>query len=166
MKNLIMAALLLLPCGATGNAGETENVTIVRDMTEAMNNRDFDALDALIAKDLVRHSASTPGLQISSLAEFKDFLKADLSTFPDAKQEIELIFGCGDMVAVRAYYRGTQTGAMGPHPPSGKRMDLPFMGILRIENGKIAEIWVEWDNLGALTQLGHFPPKSPEDSEE
>lgn len=39
------------------------------------------------------------------------------------------------------------------------------MGILRIEEGKIAEIWVEWDNLNALTQLGHFPPSDKRDDQ-
>jgi hypothetical protein len=50
---------------------------------------------------------------------------------------------------------------MGEIPPTGKAAESIFIGILRIENGPIAEIWVEWDNLFALTQLGHFPP--PED---
>ena len=67
------------------------------------------------------------------------------------------IFGAGDKVAVRAHYIGTQTGQMGPFPPSGMRVELPFMAILRIENDKIAEIWVEWDNISILTQLGHLP---------
>ena len=49
---------------------------------------------------------------------------------------------------------------MGPFPPSGNRLQIPFVGILRIEDGKIAEIWVEWDNLNALMQLGHFPPEA------
>jgi len=52
----------------------------------------------------------------------------------------------------------TQTGPMGPFPASGKKMILPFMAILRFSDGKIAEMWVEWDNLNALAQSGHFPP--------
>ena len=48
-------------------------------------------------------------------------------------------------------------GRWGPFPASDKPMTIPFMGILRIESGKIAEIWVEWDNLNALGQLGHVP---------
>ncbi|NIT61864.1 MAG: ester cyclase, partial [Aliifodinibius sp.] len=31
------------------------------------------------------------------------------------------------------------------------------------EEGKIAELWVEWDNLAMLQQLGHYPP--PEDTD-
>ena len=65
---------------------------------------------------------------------------------------------------MRAIYSGTQTGMMGPFPPSGKRVDLPFIGILKFTNGKISEMWVEWDNVFMLTQLGHFPP-APDESE-
>jgi len=76
--------------------------------------------------------------------------------------EIDMIFGSADNVAVRARYSGTQTGPMGPFPPTDKTVELVFIGILRIENEKIAEMWVEWDNLSILTQLGHQPPPTPE----
>ena len=67
---------------------------------------------------------------------------------------------------MKVTYSGTQTGPMGPFPASSKKLVLPFIGILRIEDGKVAEIWVEWDNLNALAQLGHFPgPAETADSE-
>jgi len=47
---------------------------------------------------------------------------------------------------------------MGPFPPSDRQMTLEFAGIHRIENGKLAETWLTWDNMAALSQLGHFPP--------
>ena len=52
---------------------------------------------------------------------------------------------------------------MPPFPPSGKKMDIRFISFARFEEGKMAEMWVEWDNLASLTQLGHFPP--PEQGE-
>jgi len=52
----------------------------------------------------------------------------------------------------------TQKGTMGLFSPTNKKAELKYLGILRIENGKIAEMWVEWDNLSFLTELGHFPP--------
>lgn len=132
--------------------------TVVLEMIEAVNSRDFDALDTLVASDVSRYSGATPDVHVTSLDEFKAFLHADLAAVPDAVQEVEQMFSSGDMVAVRGTYSGTQTGAMGPFPPSDRRLVLPFIGLLRVENGKVAEIWVEWDNLNALTQLGHFPP--------
>ena len=51
---------------------------------------------------------------------------------------------------------------MGNFPPTGKSMESKFLSISRIEEGWIAELWVEWDNLAILTQLGLFPPEAQE----
>lgn len=152
---IITLILALVIVGGTASAAD--NTETVRTMIDLVNQRNLDALHTVIADDVVRHSAATPGVVVTNLDEFKAFLEADFSSIPDSVQEIDIIFGGGDKVAVRARYIGTQTGHMGPFPPSGKRVELPFMAILRIENDKIAELWVEWDNISILTQLGHLP---------
>jgi predicted ester cyclase len=140
---------------------ETSEDVVLR-MIEAVNTRDFDALDGLIASDVRRHSGATPDVKVESLDDFKAFLYQDLAGVPDARQEVNQIFSDGPMVAVHVTYRGTQTGQMGPFPPSDLPIELPFIGLLRVEDGKIAEIWVEWDNLNILSQLGHSPPSPPQ----
>ena len=125
---------------------------------EAVNNRDFNTLDELVAPNVVRHSQATPGIDVRSLDDLKQFLQQDLEAFPDAHQEVNMMIAEGDKVAVYMTYTGTQEGVIGAYPASGNNVDVRFLGILRIEEGKIAEIWVEWDNLNILTQLGHFPP--------
>jgi len=162
------AAVLVLALGINVSCapGDTStNEEIVLRMIEAVNNRDFDALDDVVSPTVRRHSGATPDVQVTSLEEFKAFLHTDLAAVPDAIQETNLIFSSGDMVAIHETYRGTQTGQMGPFPPSGLELEIPFIGLLRIEDGKIAEIWVEWDNLNALAQLGHFPPPGMEPAE-
>ena len=159
LKSVVVSAmiccLVAVPCLADR---ESDNKNIVTKMIEAVNDRDFDALDDLVAENVVRHCAATPDVNVTSLEEFKAFILSDLRVCPDAFQAVEIMLADGDKVAVLVTYSGTQTGDMGPFPASGKHLELPFMGILRIEDGKIAELWVEWDNLNALTQLGHFPP--------
>lgn len=157
------AGILVLTSSCAPDAAE-QNKETVREMIEAINAREFDALDEVIADDLHRHSAATAGVTVESLEQFKDFLRADLTAVPDAEQEIHFMLAEDDLVAAYVTYRGTQRGQFGPFPPSNKRLELPFLGILRLEDGKIAEMWVEWDNLNALTQLGHFPPPTPLDS--
>ena len=154
LATVILATLSITQCFA----GELENIQIVRSMAEAINARNLEALDKLVSQDVVRHSAATPGVMVSNLAEFKAFLETDFETVPDSVQTIDLIFANDEYVAMKATYAGTQEGPMGPFPASGKTLTLPFIGILRIENGKVAEIWVEWDNLFALAQLGHMQP--------
>ena len=161
MKHYVSGILLVLIMALPCTANELENVRIATAMTDAINARNLDALDNFVAPDVVRHSAATAGVVVTNLSEFKAFLETDFATVSDSVQKIDVIFGGGDYVAVRARYIGTQDGPMGPFPASGKKLELPYNGILRFEDGKIAEIWVEWDNLFALTQLGHYRP--PED---
>lgn len=147
-------------------ADETEvNKDIARRMVVAINERNFDALNDLVAADIHRHSGATPQITVENLEQFKESLRQDLSAVPDAQQEINFMLAENDLVAAHLTYRGTQKGQMGPFPPSNKPLELPFIGILRIQDGKIAEMWVEWDNLNALTQLGHFPSTSEAGSE-
>ena len=141
-----------------------QNKEIAKRMIDAINSKDYDILDELIAPDIVRHCQATPNFNIHSLAEFKEFLKGDAEVFPDSYITTEMLIAEGDKVAGYFTYSGTQKGAMGPFPATGKKADLKYLGILRFEDGKIAEMWVEWDNMAFLTQLGHFPP--PEKTEE
>jgi predicted ester cyclase len=143
-------------------ADEAENIQIATSMVDAINDRDLARLDQLIAPEFVRHSAATAGVSVTNLEEFKAFLKTDFAAVPDSAMAIDVIFGNDEFVSMRAIYSGTQTGKMGPFAASGKKVDLPFIGILRFTNGKISEMWVEWDNIFMLTQLGHFPPLSEE----
>ena len=134
-----------------------ENKDIVRQMVDAVNNRDYEIMDELFVPNFVRHCQATPDLNIQSLEEMKEFLKGDLKIFPDSHIEIEMLIAEGDLVAGLLTLVATQEGAMGPFPATGKKVDLKFLSILRFEDGKIAEMWVEWDNIAILTQLGHFP---------
>lgn len=162
MMRILVLALLVVIYSKPCIAGEADNIQVVTAMVDAINDRDLDRLDRVVAADIVRHSEATPGVTVTGLDEFKDFLLADFSSVPDSVITIDIIFGNSSYVALRAVYSGTQTGPVGPFPPSGKHVHLPYLGILRIADGKIAEMWVEWDNVSMLTQLGHFPPAASE----
>jgi steroid delta-isomerase-like uncharacterized protein len=135
-------------------AHDTEgNKQVVRLFAEAINRRDWDALDDVVATDFVRHSKAAPG--VWSREDLKQFLRREFEIFPDAYESIEDIVAEGDRVAVRHSFRGTQTGPLGRYPPSGKVLTADYLAIYRLAAGKIVEAWVEWDNLAGLVQLGH-----------
>ena len=162
MKVFTFLLLAALSCAMPCLADEAGNIETARAMVEAINARELGRLDRLIAPDVVRHSAATAGVSITSLEDFKAFLQTDFAAVPDSVIDIEIILGNDRYVAMRAIYSGTQTGPMGPFPASGRRIELPFIGILRFDGGRIAEMWVEWDNVYMLNQLGHLAPPAEE----
>jgi steroid delta-isomerase-like uncharacterized protein len=135
---------------------------IVRSFVEAANERDYDALEAIVSPSFERHCQATPDVVVRNFEDFRRFLERDVETFPDARVTLETLVAEGNLVAFWATLTGTQSGAMGPYPPSGKRAEVEFGGIFRIEAGRITQLRLTWDNMALLAQLGHFPlPSAP-----
>lgn len=141
------------------------NKDLVNRFGELSNAADWEGLSEVVAADFVRHSDATPGPPITSREAFIDLQKSFLASMPDQRVTLQQMVAEGDYVAVLATYSGTQTGAMGEFPPTGEYAEMRFLALFRIEDGMIAELWVEWDNLAMLQQLGLFPPPGAEAEE-
>jgi steroid delta-isomerase-like uncharacterized protein len=158
---LVSAALVLAGCAAAPNAQLEANKALARQFIEATNAADWAAYDRLLAPDFQRHSEATPGPPVTSPQQFVELQTAFLATAPDQHVTVDVLVAEGDRVAILATYSGTQTGPMNDLPATGKPFRLQFLGMLRIADHRIAEMWVEWDNVALLSQLGLFPPPSP-----
>ena len=145
---------------ATDESRVEANKATVRRMLERLSAGDVVGFTHHPSPNYVRHSQAMPeGLQeIRGREAMHQWLLSNFVPFPDYHEELEWLVGEGDFVAWRSRGRGTQTGAFGPFPPLGKQMDLVIIGMHRFEGALVAETWTSWDNLAALTQLGHFPP--------
>ena len=170
MKPRVLPIILLLlfgivSCTNSNTNLEQQNKEIVKKSFEVVGNGDYEEMSTYIAEKYVRHCQATPELVIESLDAFKEFIRTDRKSIPDQKLNVKMLIAEGDLVAFWATYTGTQTGQMGPFPPTGKSVELDFSGVHRLENGKVVETWVTWDNVTVLSQLGLFPPtnNSPED---
>ena len=148
----------ILSCTDSNTNLEQQNKEIVSKAFEVVANGDYEGMNNYIAEDYVRHCQATPELIIESLGAFKEFIKMDRKSIPDQKLIVKMLVAEDNSVAFWATYIGTQTGQMGPFPPTGKSAELDFSGVHRLENGKIVETWLTWDNITILSQLGHFPP--------
>lgn len=138
------------------NDNNVSNKALIQAFINAINNRDWDLLDNIIAEDFVRHSfaAGEPG--VNCRGDFIQFLRTQESIFPKFKEKILDLVAEDDKVAVRQQFKGTQLGKMGPYPASCKDMDIEYLAIYRIKNGTITEAWAEWDNYTSMKQLGHM----------
>jgi steroid delta-isomerase-like uncharacterized protein len=158
---LLLASLLVAAAvGCTPSpTGQLEaNKDLVRQFAEVTNAADWEALAAMVTEDLTRHSTATAGPPVTSREEFIQLQKSFQASFPNQRITVQQLVAEGDRVAILGTYSGTNTGPMGDIPATGKSIESPFLGIFRIESGKVAELWVEWDNLAFLAQLGLYPP--------
>jgi steroid delta-isomerase-like uncharacterized protein len=76
---------------------------------------------------------------------------------PDAHHEIEKTIVEGDEVVVRFVLHGTHEAPFFGIPASGRRIDVAAHVILRMEDGKVAELTGIFDEAGMLRQMGAIP---------
>ena len=60
-------------------------------------------------------------------------------------------------MAARLRFRGTHLGELNGIAPTGRWVDCTGIVISRMEDGKIAEDWANFDDLGMMRQLGVIP---------
>jgi predicted ester cyclase len=77
-----------------------------------------------------------------------------LEAFPDLEVTTNLIVAEGDLVAVNLVGRGTHKGMFQGVPPTGRRWAATCCAFFRVADGRIADAWVNWDELGILEQIG------------
>jgi len=109
----------------------------------------------LVAADFVGHFPGQP--PIEGLAAYRQFGSAYFGAFPDLQITPEDLIAEGDKVTMRYGWRGTHKGELMGIPATGKQVTTSGISILRVANGKIAEQWDSFDNLGMLQQLGVIP---------
>lgn len=165
---LISIVVALVGCSQESAASRVEegNKALVSRIHAEVSKGNLGIFDEVLSPDYVRHcQAMPPGFQeLHGTDQFKSFL-ADFSTaVPDCNDSVLFVIAEGNMVAYVTKMTGTQTGPMGNLPPSGKKFTLTNIVIHRIENGKVVETWVSWDNVAMLTQLGFFPTHAADQS--
>src|SRR5271169_1033582 len=134
------------------------NKAVIRSFVSAMNTQNWDSLRILLVPHFVRHSNAGGVPEVRSAEALITYLKNEYITFPDAQETLLDLVAEGESVAARSHFRGTQLGSMGSYPPFGRVLSATYLAIYRLESGRIAEAWAEWDNLHGLQQLGHHGP--------
>lgn len=87
----------------------------------------------------------------------KDHIDMFEAAFPLYELIVEDMIAEGDEVAVRATFRGTHLGEFAGIPATEREVEIPVFLIYRIEDGLIAEHWMQADVMGLMQQLGALP---------
>ena len=94
---------------------------------------------------------------IQGPAGIKPFVRNLRGALPDIHMKSEDIIAEGDRVTVRITAEGTHKGGNSGVAPTGRRVRIEGIVVVRIANGQIVEGWNSWDQLGLLRQIGALP---------
>ena len=126
---------------------------------EVFNKGNLSVIDELFDKHFVDRSFYGKEAKIDEIKRsFSDFRKS----FPDMHIKIEDMVAEGDKVVTRFTLNGTHKGDFAGIAPTGKRISIGVIDIIRIADGKAVERWGIEDNLSMWQQLGVEPPKTGE----
>ena len=120
---------------------------------EGLNRGDISVADETFAPDCRIHITGSPDPAMSVDA-FKQMVAGLLAAFPDLHFTIEDQIVVADKVGTRWSATGTNTGAFGEVPPTGRRIRVDGLILDRVENDRVVERWEQWDQMAMMRQLG------------
>jgi steroid delta-isomerase-like uncharacterized protein len=128
---------------------------LFRRVCDALNERDFDAFADTHTDDVVLHGHDEAFHGVESAIEHEQTI---YKAFPDMRYTPEAVLAEDDLVAAWWSVTGTDEGEFEGIEPTGEDVDFPAFGMFRIEGGEIAEVWLTYDQLGMLQQIGVAEP--------
>jgi steroid delta-isomerase-like uncharacterized protein len=132
-----------------------QNETVVRRTFDAFNTGDTSPAEELIAADAVAHDPSQPE-EARGPEGFKQTIELYRAAFSDLTFSIDEVFSDGELVCTRWSTTATHDGDLMGIPPTGNHITSTGISVDRVVDGKVAESWVQWDNLGLMQQVGAF----------
>jgi steroid delta-isomerase-like uncharacterized protein len=137
-------------------ANDDNKVIFQRLVDELWNKHNLAVADELFAPNAPNNIPIAPDLPAGP-AGAKALASVFHTAFPNLKVTVDRVHAMGDRVAGRVFEEGTHQGEFLGVSASGKAVDFTKIGLFRIENGKIAESWYEFDSLRVMQQIGAIP---------
>ena len=126
---------------------------------DAFNAHDETALYAQHAADIKFNAPG--GFKATKATDATAYAMTWLKAFPDGKMKVRSEITSGPWVVQEIVMEGTHTAPLaaptGAIPPTFKKVVGYGVQILRVEDGKIAEARIYFDQLDQLSQLGLLP---------
>jgi len=130
--------------GCDGGGSLTErNKALVREYAREEDKGGIDFIQQYIDPHFVFHYPNRVKLQ--GLERLNKSVVNFQKAFPDGKHTILDQIAEGDKVVTRYTWTGTHLGEFMGIAPTGKKVTFSMIDIVRIQNGKIIEAWVEYD---------------------
>ena len=132
-----------------------DTIEIITRFERAFRAGDQATIDELCDPGLVDHNPAPD--QEPTLAGFKQKIAGYCALFPDLEEDLQDIVASGDTVATRWVITGSlQQDFMGI-PATGQAIRVEGMNFYRLKDGRVTDIWTQFDAVGMMQQLGAIP---------
>jgi steroid delta-isomerase-like uncharacterized protein len=137
----------------------TESKDTTARFVAAFNAHDEKALHELHADDIKFNAPG--GFKATNAKDATAFAMTWLKAFPDGKMTVRTELISGPWVVQEVVMEGTHTAPLespnGPIPATYKKVKGYGVQLLKVDNGKITEARIYFDQLDQMTQLGLIP---------
>jgi steroid delta-isomerase-like uncharacterized protein len=131
------------------------NVEIIARFEPAFRAADVSTIDELCHPGLVDHNPA-PGHE-PTLAGFKQKVAFFKAMFPDLEEDLQDIVASGDTVATRWIVTGSLQQEFMGIPAHGQAIKVEGMNFYRLKDGRVTDIWTQFDAPAMMQQLGTTP---------
>jgi steroid delta-isomerase-like uncharacterized protein len=139
---------------ATSTA-DPDNIAIITRFEHGFRLGDQATIDELAGSGLVDHNPA-PGHE-PTLVGFKRKIAYMCSLFPDLEEDLQDIIASGDTVATRWVLTGSLRQDYMGIPATGQPIRIEGMNFYRLKDGRVTDIWTQFDGVGMMQQLGAIP---------
>jgi steroid delta-isomerase-like uncharacterized protein len=129
---------------------------VVSRFYEIVNEGTVAKLDEICAPDLTGHAGAG-----ANLVQLKLSIGSFREAFPDLQAEIRHAVAEGDLVSTWVSYEGTHQGEFAGVTGSGRHVKFVAWDLIRIADGRIAEITQYCDVFTLMNQIGALPTAAP-----
>lgn len=130
---------------------EENKKVVMRFNKEFLEGGNTEVLKEIVADDFVNHTA-VAGIpkDVTGLIRFVGMLHQG---FPDLTVEIHDQIAENDLVASRKTIHGTHLGEIMGHQPTGKKVTMNVLDMVRIREGKYVDHWGRNDVMQVIEKL-------------
>jgi predicted ester cyclase len=117
---------------------EENKKIVLRFNKEFLEEGNIQSFHELVAKDFINRTAPPEFASVDGMLKFMGIYR---KAFADIKIEIFEQIAERDLVTTRKVMKATHVGEFMGMQPSGKRVDISIIDIVKVVNGKYVEHW-------------------------
>ena len=132
---------------------QAQATSICSTLAVARNTPDFNTMALVVAENVLSSDPFSP-TPMTSLEQLKQFILGQQSSFPDFTVRYDQVSVSGDQIFAQWTASGTQSGTFFGLAPTGKRVTLSGLAVMKVADGKVTEQTNYFDLLTVARQLG------------